>query len=341
MKPSLTTKLVGYTDKKGWSILFFYFALFGITPNLLLTYQIFVYRKAEVTASTVSIIFMYLMFSWSWFGPFGVWIYERIVRPKFWKEVPVLFVNIEQLNALQNSFDESMLKRYWPIIIIWTIFSVFGFICVKGFAISFGIKGFTDFLFWAWVLFISFLGFISGHGFSGVIDTIRIVRRISKIEMTIDQYHFDGHGGSLCVGNLTIWTFGLFSTGSVFLPILFTALNLNEFPSSFAILLLIFLFCLATTTVFMYPLFLIHYRMLDIKGKVHERIKQNAKNLLVPECISGSCDLNDQLKILNFRNYFVDLDRVVTFPVNTRLFAEIILFAFLPFLMILLQKLLI
>ena len=68
MKKSITTIWLD-NDFNILKTLALSFIFYGQIPYLLLTIQIVQIRKDEVSAPLMSIVYVYLMFSWSWIGP--------------------------------------------------------------------------------------------------------------------------------------------------------------------------------------------------------------------------------------------------------------------------------
>jgi len=283
---------------------------------------------------------MYLGASWSWIGPYCLWYYEIKVIPQFWKEIAGLFQDTEQFEMLRNQFERTLFKRHWPFMIIWAFAVLFAFHSLGDFMVTLGLHGVSDVAFWGWLLFISFLAILSGYGFAGVFNSINIIKAVATSDFRMDQYHHDGCGGLSCVGGLTLFTVLLFSSGSVFVPILVTAANFQGVFVSVSVLLLILLFCVSIFVGFIYPLLVIRHRFLDMRNRCYAEFKDDARKSLQPDHICQSSDVCEQLRILNLRNLYVDLARMTPVPINMKFLAEMVFFVFLPFFMVLLQNVL-
>ena len=339
MKPSFTTILIQKAGSSGLKAFRFSFISYGIPYYFALSYFIFYLRYSDIKISGLVIFFIYLAVSWSWIGPLCIWHYEMKVIPKFWNEAANIFFDLEDFAVLQNQFNNSLLKRYWYFIMIWITVVLIAFFSVKYFMKAFGLYGISDIAFWPWLIGIAFLAFLNGFGFAGVFNSINIITKIADNNFILDQYHYDGRGGLSCIGQLMLSTLILFSSGFVFIPILLSIANYQGLPSSSLVFLLIFLFSTLVVISFMYPLYIIHIKAKNILYTKHLQFKKDVLKLLNPKNILQSKDFLDQIRILNFRNMCVDILRMGTFPINTRLLAELIFFAFLPFVIVLLQKL--
>jgi len=337
VKPSFTSVVLNMFKADGFCAGITSFSLFGGASYMLLISYLFGIRKESISASSISIVFMFLMFTWAWIGPLLLWYYENKLIPQFWKEAANIVGSDGDFQNLKKDFEGSLWENYWFVILIWAIFALYAFYCVLPFMKTFGLNGFFDKMSWPWFMFIGLLGIESGYGFAGIINTIRIINKISSLNLKLNQYHFDGHGGVLCVGNLAIKSLLLFCSGSIFIPILLDALTYQGIKSSLSVVMLVLIFILAITCGFFYPLRKFKTAIKKQKEIIFLSLKERISEKLKPECILGNCNANDQLQILNFRNACIDLDRIPNYPINTKILSEIIFYALLPSAMVILQ----
>jgi hypothetical protein len=342
MNKSPTTKLLIYGNFSSTNNLLSSISIFGVIPYVYLTIQVFFIRPDFIKANAIEIFSMYLLFSWSWLGPFAIWVYEDKIIPKFFNEAKSIFLNKNEYDNFLAIFNSSLYTNYKTHIIIWQSLIFIAFLLISGYMKRFGLHGLSDYLYWFWIIFLMYLGFITGQGVGGVLRTIKIIDQLSKIQFNINQYHHDRHGGLSCIGKLTIWTLSLFSLGSICVPILCCVIYFSDPIVTVPIFIMLFLYCFFIVISFIYPLIKIHGRVSEIKDLLFNEIRNQTASLgyLQPECLFYDCDLTKHMQILNFRNMLVDLDRIASYPINTKIVFEVILFGFLPVILLFAQYLL-
>lgn len=224
------------------------------------------------------IAFVYLAVLWSFLGPYLIWRYEHITLKNYWAGCRQVVADKKSYLKYKKGFIHSIARGHLStaILICWTLLVVFAFFASFNFMKGLGIKSYSDPWWIIQVICIAVYAYITGIGFLGVLRTLLLIEGFLQLEVKVDPYHPDGRGGLGFVGKFLAETGLIFSSGSVFIPILITVLKSQSGSSGFLVLFLVTIYAAMIALSFIVPVWLVH---LKLQKEKDETIKVIGKKL--------------------------------------------------------------
>lgn len=308
----------------------------GLIPNLAFIIFYLIRRDYITTQFLIADIFGLI---WINLGPFLIWYYDERLLPKFFFSVLDIVKDKNKIEKLAKKYDTLFSKRFWLITIPWILFLMYMCLQIPETLSRGGILGgVNDFFYWLFLIGIVWVGLITSTGFLGVLITIFAIRDVSKETLKIDPLHPDRLGGLSCIGNYAIGTTILFSTGSLFIPVVF------QLISNKGILFFIYpgvlLFSVFILLSFLYPTIKIHHRAKLIRDGILDKLRKKYGEL------SHKLNTNSQdytktvasyLELYRLRSEYLDYKGVSLYPLEIEIFVRLISSVILPIVFLLIQ----
>jgi len=272
---------------------------------------------------------------WAFFGPMFMFKYDEIYL-KFWDRLSVISTGTD-IERLIHYYDNQIIKTSKIISFIWCILIASVIIIDPSYLQVFGISGWGDPYIYIFILFIIYLVHLTALGFTGSYYTIKIIFSLIKSNsVQLDEYNSDSVGGFSCFGNFSLSTTILFSTGVLFIPILYDYAIQSGLFSQLLIFIAVILYGIAIFLVFVIPV--------ALAFKKAERDKDELISITLSKYKSYRLkpDKNNENEIeeLNEYNYLNYLNGVTTYPFNFNTLFKIVLTALFPIMLYFIQMLL-
>jgi hypothetical protein len=259
-----------------------------------------------------------------------IWYYDERVLPEFFSHLSELISDEGKRKDLARKYNELFAKHRISVSIFWGIALGTIIFVSEPVLIEQGMVGNGSVFLWTTYAYAIYIGSILGHGFNGPVTTILLVREVSNLELEIDPLHPDNLGGLSNVGFVSIRTTLLFSSGSLFLPLLFFL------SSEGGVATIIFgitsLYILIIIVSFVYPTALVNRRAQEYRDSVLEDLRQQYADIekktqgLEKDQIS---ELNKRLELQKVQNKYDNYNSVKLYPLQlsilTRLAGSVIL----------------
>lgn len=267
---------------------------------------------------------------WVNIAPALIWYYDERVLPEFFSHLSELISDKKKRKELARKYNEFFAKHRISVALFWTV-ALVTIVYTSGTAlIEQGMVGDGKIFMWTTYAYAIYIGAVLGQGFVGPITTLLLIREVSNIELEIDPLHPDNLGGLSNVGYVSIRTTLLFSSGSLFLPLLFF------FSSEGGVSAIIFTFTgiyiLTIIVSFIYPTALVNRRAQEYRDSVLEDLRQEYADIekktqgLEKDQIS---ELNKRLELQKVQNKYDNYNSVKLYPLQlsilTRLAGSVIL----------------
>lgn len=297
---------------------------FGLPANLSLLGYVF-WLKWQVPPVIVGSAF--LAIQWCWIGCLLTWYYEARLIPSFWAD-------LEASGTLDQESVASLSKGHRVVwggirsvgILIWAILPLATFVvlCFAPGQVLFPV--FPGPWFWAWCLGVFLAGIATGEGFAGVVMMLRIIRDCVSQGIRLDPYHPDGLGGLSSFGRLAIYTTSMFSSGSLFIPILVLVSTYSSL-SLVTVYVLIGLFSIAIAAAFIIPTVLVSSKAALVKQAMFRSVASQVAAAAKKDC--SARDTAECLNLLCGQGLLADIRRMRVYPfdpwIMSQLFASVLL----------------
>jgi len=314
--------------------------LFGISNPLLvgvlkfsMPWNILAIACTVILWDSLTLSFLYssvLGLLWVNIAPYLIWYYDERVLPEFFAHLAELIPDEDERDKLAKKYNGFFAQHQLSVAIFWGI-ALVAIVYVSQPALrAQGMVGTGKIFIWTTYAYAAYIGLVLGQGFVGPIATILLVRDISQYELKIDPLHPDNLGGLSTVGYVSIRTTLLFSSGSLFLPLLF------YFSSEGGISTVIFgltgIYILTIFISFIYPTMLVNRRAQEYRDSVleelreeHSRIESSMKEPNQDEI----SELNKRLELQRVQRNYENYNSVSLYPLQlsilTRLLGSVIL----------------
>lgn len=282
---------------------------------------------------SISLSFIYasaLGLLWVNIAPYLIWYYDERVLPEFFSHLSELISDADQRQELAKKYNRFFAKPRLSVSLFWA-FALMTIVYASEPALrSQGLVGAGEVFLWTTYAYAAYIGLVLGHGFVGPITTILLIRDVAKNELEIDPLHPDNLGGLSTVGYVSIRTTLLFSSGSLFLPLLFF------FSSEGGVSTIIFgitsLYILTIFTSFVYPTMIVNRRAQEYRDSVLEDLRQEygeiEKSMKEPDQ-NEIAELNKRLELQRVQRNYENYNSVSLYPLQlsilTRLLGSVIL----------------
>lgn len=288
---------------------------FGV-PAISLLSLFFWIRRDSITCESSTLIFVYIASMWIWLGPYLVWRYEQVILNRHWRLIKKVKQNRSQYLDYRRKYKGGLARNTrlsLALLLGWIALVVAAFLGSFQFMSGLGVQDpYKDIWWYVWILGVSLYAYITGLGLLGVSRTVLLSKDLLNIDVALRPYHPDGHGGLACLSSLLIETTVIFSSGSLFVPIL---LDLGQSLHNWGGLLaltLVLVYSVAIASSFFVP-------ALFIYRKVTKEIAFRAEQLIdrIERIETGPEASSKQLMYsFNLRHDCRDLGTMVAWPID-------------------------
>lgn len=310
------------------------FLKFGLIWDLLsLAYLVY----AGSDASLLFLVSSGLGLFWMNIAPVLIWYYDERVLPRFFRDVSEL-IPPEQRNSLSKKYGKYFSSHSTLLSVLFSTICVGVIYVNRGYLQSQGMVGAGEVFIWTSYAYAAYFGgVLAAQGFTGPVAMILIVRDLCQMELQIDPLHPDNLGGLGVIGKVAISTTILYSTGSLFLPLLFRFVSATSNPAIVVIALVIYLGGLIAS--FLYPTLKVNREAQEVRNEELERLRTMYRQIqseMADASASDTSELNKRLELQRIRQEFDKLNSVRLYPMEinilTRLGGSVILPLILLFL---------
>lgn len=267
---------------------------------------------------------------WVNIAPYLIWYYDERVLPEFFSHLSELISDEDDRQELAKEYNQFFADHRLSVSFFWAV-ALVAIVYVSEPALKAqGMVGTGEFFIWTTYVYAAYIGLVLGQGFVGPITTILLIRDVAQHELEIDPLHPDNLGGLSTVGYVSIRTTLLFSSASLFLPLLFF------FSAEGGISTVIFgitaLYILTIFISFVYPTVIVNRRAQEYRDSVLEDLRQ--EYLEIEESMKGPgqneiSELNKRLELQRVQREYNNYNSVSLYPLQisilTRLLGSVVL----------------
>lgn len=303
-------------------------ALWGI-PLLVSLVSFFWLRRSYITNDRVCILYLFTAALWSFVGPLLIWHYETRTVRGFWRACRKLSINRSEVREARRLVHDSALARKSSICFLaaWTMVVCLAFHYSYPFVKGFGFFSRTDIWWLLGFLYVVIYSLLTGTGFLLVVQTIRMIRVLDRLRVTVDPYHPDGRGGLGFVGKLATQTVLMFASGALYLPILLRIHTSISPRSSDFVPVLVFSYAAAISLSFATPVFLVHRKLEKVKERMLSEVALRLGTT------NTNPDVRTFIQDLWLRANYTDIKSMNTWPFNAENALAVISSIILPILL--------
>ena len=267
---------------------------------------------------------------WVNVAPALIWYYDERVLPEFFSHLSELISDQQKREELAKKYNEFFATHRLSIALFWTVAFVSIVYTSETALIDQGMVESGSIFLWTTYAYAIYIGGVLGQGFVGPITTLLLIREVTHHELEIDPLHPDNLGGLSTVGSVSIRTTLLFSSGSLFLPLLFFFSSEGGVSSIIFGFTGIYIFTILIS--FIYPTAIVNRRAQEYRDSVLEDLRREYmdidKKTQGPENDQIS-ELNKRLELQKVQNQYDNYNSVKLYPLQlsilTRLVGSVIL----------------
>ncbi|GAA5430722.1 hypothetical protein [Haloarcula japonica] len=286
--------------------------------------------------NSITLSFLYasvLGLIWVNIAPFLIWYYDERVLPAFFNHLSELIPEEQERNRLSKKFNNFFSKHRLSVSLFFTVLLT-SIVYVSEPALrAQGMTGTGSIFIWTTYAYATYIGAVLSHGYVGPVTTILLIREITEYELEIDPLHPDNLGGLSTVGYVSIRTTLLFSTASLFLPLLFyfsSAGGVSEVIFAGAGILVLTIFIS-----FIYPTAIVNRRAQEYRDAVLEELREEYHQIEQdtndPDQNELS-ELNKRLELERVQRNYDNYNSVSLYPLQVNILFQLIGSVILPLL---------
>jgi hypothetical protein len=337
IRPILTSSMIENWSSKKRRWPFMGALRLAIVPDVIFALYVFFRFERFGTSFLVAGLLGLL---WINLGPFMIWYYERRLLPEFFDRLPSLVQNKEALPQLKYKYAKFFASKHLYAAIPWMIIIVSIWLSFYGQLEFAGIFGVRDPFFWLASIGAAWFAYLTSIGFWGVITTLLCVKEVAEQDLRIDPWHPDKLGGLSSVGYYAIGTTILFSSGSLFLPILFRVISWNA-VTILLVLIALVLFSLFIFLSFLVPTLMINRKAVALRNEQLTTLRKQYEMLsqeLEQEDVDDISMIRTYLTLNRISNQYKLLESTMLYPFKVSIVARLVFSVLLPFVFIVLRK---
>lgn len=282
---------------------------------------------------SVSLSFIYasaLGLFWVNIAPFLIWYYDERVLPEFFAHLSELISDSAERHYLAEKYNSFFARHRLSVSLFWGVAAVAIVFVSESALEAQGMTGSGEIFLWTTYAYAVYVGGVLGHGFVGPVATILLIREVSQYELEIDPLHPDNLGGLSTVGYVSIRTTLLYSSGSLFLPLLF------YFSSAGGMSVVIFgitgIYVVSIFISFIYPTTIVNRRAQEYRDSILEDLRQQYAELeqaMNSPHENEIAELNKRLELQRLQRKYESYNSVSLYPfqlsILTRLAGSVVL----------------
>ena len=168
--------------------------------------------------------------------------------------------------------------------------------------------------------------------------TLLIVINISKLRLKLDAFHPDGVGGVGCVGELIIRTTMLFSTGALFLPIIYQVGKYGSVAFPYIVFLAV---CFSSFSLvsFLVPSFIIYRAANRQKESILNDLRHRYRKarFAIEGGKARTRRMYTALEVMCIMDEYRAYARLRVFPINLNILVQVVYSVIIPFVLLLID----
>lgn len=224
------------------------------------------------------------------------------------------------LYEITNEEEKNYRKRVWKFYVFWGGLITLVLLFFNNRLQDFAFFGFTDIYYWIALAYINFLLYLQSIGFSAIIMTFRIIKRIISNNAILDDV-LEGsfEEGIEALGDFLRKTSLYFFTGIVFFPILIVFAKNQSVWLLLLIIIIMLVFIIAILSFFLYSYYIIRKCALKRKQSLIDEFRNIYNKHLkasFDKCNNIQCSILNELKIINANNHLNKLEQINVNPIH-------------------------
>lgn len=269
---------------------------------------------------------------WIAFSPFMIYLFIKKLKHFF---IILKDNNISQnLDKLKNICFKKFVSIDW-FNILWILLIIGALIIDRGYLERFGLFGFTDVYFYIFIGLIIVILYCTSLGFKGTYIVVQLIRILVKQRnIYLDFFNADGAGGIKCMKDIVSFTTRIFSTGTLFVPIL---LDYIFYTDSLYVKLILYI-SIALLAIFILlsyfiPIFkLSNYTNTEKENYLNKLTEKYRKIANISIINSYNGNLEEEIEALNLYNFISYVNDIKLLKIDTMLVLELIISIIIPIL---------
>lgn len=268
---------------------------------------------------------------WVNVAPFLIWYYDQRVLPAFFEKVSEIIPDEAEVDRLAEKYTamfaspNPLLTGFWTLAAVAIIYTSTDALQAQG------MTGAGAPFLWTTYAYALFVGLVLSHGFMGPVLTVRLIDEVAALDLEIDPLHPDNLGGLSTVGYCAIRTTLLFSTGSLFLPILF------RFSAAGGSPLVIFgftaIYVATILATFVYPTLRVNRRAQTLREEALDELREQyyttEQEMAAPDS-DDLAELNRRLELQRIQRKYDAYNAVSLYPLQVSIIVRLVGSVVLP-----------
>ena len=271
---------------------------------------------------------------WIGLGPY--FIHKYITESNMFFDSCKNHCNSKRIFIIQSQFNNTFArdKSFSIIFFVWTSLVITSIILNSQYISSFGIFGYSDIYFYVFCICFIYVLYLHSVGFYGVYASLRIIRYIMKKELIeINFFDSDQHGGIDFIIRYAFKVTMMFSTGLLFIPILFDyILFTNNVIIKLSLYIITLMYGISLLLSFYIPLKAINIYVNQKKKTFIDHLfieYQESYNILIESQNIDTNFLMKQNAIYNFINF---IDKIKIVEVSPNYYIQVFTVTLIPIL---------
>ena len=262
---------------------------------------------------------------WVNIAPYLIWYYDERVLPEFFSNLSELITDVEERKKLAEKYNRFFADHRLSASFFWTV-ALVAIVYVSEPALrAQGMTGAGEIFLWTTYAYAAYIGSVLGQGFVGPVTTVLLIREVAQYRLKIDPLHPDNLGGLSTVGYVSIRTTLLFSSASLFLPLLFF------FSSQGGLSTIIFgavsIYILTIFISFVYPTVIVNRRAQVYRDSVLEDLRKEYREIersMKEPDIDQISELNKRLELQRVQRNYENYNSVSLYPLQLSILSRLI-----------------
>ena len=256
--------------------------------------------------------------SWLFVGPQLIWFYESVaIRRcvKFTRRLRLKKTDAKNINDVARKWLYSdrfnvFFTASFCAVVLWSYISNDDFILRA--------IGYDDHGNWIYIsvsLGVMLASYYASIGFCFSFRTAMIASAIAKSEIKINMYSTDGLSEFKFLGRFIFQTSLMFNSGWLFMPSMITMSRYSTSVNSYlSLYLLTFMFIASGFTGFIYPIIILHRKLINMKEQYISKFQKDANKTLINATLHRSEEANKHFDF--YEKLYLRIRSIPTWPLS-------------------------
>lgn len=242
-------------------------------PVIAVYLWILAFRRSEIEATEFELAAVILASTWCSVGPALIWQYERRTLPSLCKAARRYIDDFQEFRRIRSlifssAFDHTATRI---IMAVWLPLVFMGLLSSLEYLSRFGLRGIRDPLAWVVAFGVMYVAAYAAVGISFAFRSTRLIAAIAKVDTKPAVYDRDGALGMAFLGRFALSTNLMYLSGWLLMPALMVSMSSSSAaPVVLAHLALGFAYTGVWVVFFLWPIWLVHQRIQQIKCDLAE-----------------------------------------------------------------------